>query len=66
MCMCSQHIVARAWANGCSKRSREHPDLVPLRRMLLATRDAHSLYAHYGFSALQSPERWMERFREQA
>lgn len=43
-----------------------HPDLVPVRRMLLATRDAHGLYAHYGFSVLQAPERWMERLAGQA
>jgi hypothetical protein len=31
--------------------------------MLLATRDAHTLYQEYGgFVALNNPERWMERF----
>lgn len=39
----------------------EHPGLQNLRRWLLATRDAHGLYARYGFAPLRFPERWMER-----
>lgn len=39
-----------------------HPELQGLRRFLLATRDAHGLYAQYGFKPLASPERWMEKF----
>jgi GNAT superfamily N-acetyltransferase len=39
-----------------------HPDLQGLRRWLLATRDAHGLYAQYGWTLLANPERWMERF----
>ena len=38
-----------------------HPDLQGLRRMLLATRDAHGLYAKYGFQPLATPERLMLR-----
>lgn len=38
-----------------------HPDLQGLRRVLLATRDAHGLYAQYGFQPLRAPDRWMER-----
>jgi GNAT superfamily N-acetyltransferase len=42
----------------------EHPRLSPLRRIMLATRDAHSLYQKYGgFKELATPERWMERFQ---
>ena len=37
-----------------------HPDLQGLRRILLATRDAHGLYAQFGFTPLTSPERWMQ------
>lgn len=36
-----------------------HPDLQGLRRWLLATRDAHGLYAQYGFVPLDKPERIM-------
>ena len=33
---------------------------VGLRRWMLATRDAHGLYAQYGFAALKHPEIVME------
>jgi GNAT superfamily N-acetyltransferase len=39
---------------------RAHPGLQGLRRWSLATRDAHSLYARYGFQPLSNPERWMQ------
>ena len=40
-----------------------HPDLVHLRRIMLATKDAHELYRRYGgFTPLTNPDRWMERF----
>lgn len=35
------------------------PELQGLRRILLATKDAHGLYAQFGFTALAIPERWM-------
>jgi GNAT superfamily N-acetyltransferase len=38
-----------------------HPDLQGLRRWMLATRDAHALYAKLGFKALVHPEVFMER-----
>jgi GNAT superfamily N-acetyltransferase len=38
-----------------------HPNLQGLRRWTLATRDAHQLYAQYGFTPFQKPDRWMER-----
>jgi len=38
-----------------------HPELQGLRRWLLATRDAHALYAQYGFKPLANPVRFMER-----
>ncbi len=38
-----------------------HPDLQGFRRWVLATKDAHELYARYGFRSLLKPERWMER-----
>ena len=36
-----------------------HPDLQGLRRWMLATKDAHALYAKFGFLALDKPERIM-------
>jgi GNAT superfamily N-acetyltransferase len=38
---------------------QDHPDLRAVR-ILLATRDAHGLYAQYGFEPV-SPERYMQR-----
>ena len=36
------------------------PELQNLRRWMLATKDAHGLYAQYGFNPLSRPERFME------
>jgi GNAT superfamily N-acetyltransferase len=41
-----------------------YPKLQNLRRFLLATRDAHTLYEQFGFKPLSKPERWMEVFKE--
>ncbi|HEX9425367.1 MAG TPA: GNAT family N-acetyltransferase [Pyrinomonadaceae bacterium] len=38
-----------------------HRELQAFRRWVLATKDAHSLYARFGFIPLHRPERWMER-----
>ena len=38
----------------------EDPNLQGLRRMALATSDAHSLYEQFGFRSLNSPESFME------
>jgi GNAT superfamily N-acetyltransferase len=37
-------------------------DLAKVQRLFLGTRDAHGLYAQFGFVAPLRPERWMERF----
>jgi GNAT superfamily N-acetyltransferase len=37
----------------------DHPDLQGLRRLLLATRDAHGLYVPFGFKPLANPEHFM-------
>jgi GNAT superfamily N-acetyltransferase len=39
---------------------KSHPDLQHLRRWMLATADAHGLYAQFGFKQLAAPERMME------
>jgi len=39
-----------------------HPDLQGLRRWLLATKDAHGLYRQFGWTQLDQPERWMNKF----
>jgi hypothetical protein len=38
-----------------------HPELQGLKRWLLATKDAHGLYAKYGFEPLPEVDRWMTR-----
>ena len=38
----------------------EHPDLQGLRRLLLLTSDAHSLYAQFGFTEIGNSWRFME------
>jgi len=37
-----------------------HPDLQGIRRMTLATSDAHGLFQQFGFKALASPQSFME------
>jgi len=39
----------------------DHPDLQGLRRFTLATRDAHGLYAQFGFTLFDKPEGWMQK-----
>jgi GNAT superfamily N-acetyltransferase len=58
-------ILPQAQRKGLSKKLMEailsHPELQNLRRWVLATKDAHGLYAQYDFTPLKFPERWMER-----
>jgi N-acetylglutamate synthase-like GNAT family acetyltransferase len=39
-----------------------HPDLQGLRRFTLATTDAHGLYKKFGFTTLNAPHTFMERY----
>jgi len=39
-----------------------HPKLQGLRRFMLATSDAHGLYAQFGFTSPRNPETLMERY----
>ena len=59
------YILEAHRGKGLSKRlMREvlaHPQLQGLRRMLLATRDAHSLYSSFGFSELEDATIFMDR-----
>lgn len=45
------------------KEIMSHCDLQGLRRMTLATADAHKLYEKYGFSELAKPEVFMENWK---
>lgn len=39
-----------------------HPELQSIRRWCLLTRDAHGLYQQFGFTDLENPRRWMQKF----
>ena len=58
------YVLEAHRGQGLSKRLVEqiqaHPELKGLRRFLLATLDAHGLYAQFGFRPLAAPERMME------
>jgi len=41
----------------------QHPSLQGLRRWILLTRDAHALYAKFGFTPVAKPDRYMELHR---
>jgi GNAT superfamily N-acetyltransferase len=60
-------VLPQYRARGLSKWLMEciigHPDLQGMRRWMLATQDAHGLYAQYGFRMVKQPERWMEIYR---
>jgi GNAT superfamily N-acetyltransferase len=62
--LCDVYVLEAHRGHGLSKQLMvhvmQHPDLQGLRRMMLATRDAHGLYAQYGFTALSAPDRIME------
>lgn len=58
-------ILKEHRGKGLSKRLVETisnwPTLQGLRRWVLATRDAHTLYAQFGFTELNHPEWFMQR-----
>jgi GNAT superfamily N-acetyltransferase len=45
------------------KTAVEHPAVADLRLLLLGTRDAHGLYAKFGFTSDFAPGQYMERRR---
>lgn len=57
-------VVSSHRGRGVARRIMEavraHPDLQGLRRWHLVTRDAHALYAQFGFTSLSAPERHMQ------
>ena len=57
------YVLAEHRGKGLGKRLVKavlaHPDLQGVRRMMLATADAHGLYRRYGFDELYAPARFM-------
>ena len=63
--LCDVYVLESHRGRGLSKWLMEviiaHPDLQGLRRFCLMTRDAHGLYAQFGFTPMTDPSRYMER-----
>ena len=61
--LCDVFVLPQHRGQGVARRLMDavmaHPDLQDLRNVMLATRDAHGLYAQYGFVPLAEPARWM-------
>lgn len=61
--VCDVFVLREHRGRGLSKWMMEailaHPDLQGLRRITLATRDAHELYRQFGFVPLARPENWL-------
>ncbi|MNS20775.1 Acetyltransferase (GNAT) family protein [compost metagenome] len=64
------YVLAAHRGKGLSKEMMQYlMDLdwmAGLRRIMLATLDAHGLYQQFGFKVTKTPERIMERRKEQA
>jgi GNAT superfamily N-acetyltransferase len=62
--LCDVYVLAahrgRGLATWMIDTLQAHPDLQGLRRFLLFTKDAQSLYVRHGFAPLATPERGME------
>ena len=61
--LCDVFVLPAHRGNGVARRLMDavmaHADLARVRNFMLATRDAHGLYAKYGFAPLAEPSRWM-------
>jgi GNAT superfamily N-acetyltransferase len=67
--LCDVYVLEGHRGHGLSKWLMTaivgHPELQGLRRIMLGTKDAHGLYAQYGFTPLDNPARMMEILRPQ-
>jgi GNAT superfamily N-acetyltransferase len=63
--LCDVYVLETRQGRGVGKLLMRavttHPDLQGLRRFMLMTRDAHGLYARFGFTPLKDPARAMEK-----
>lgn len=64
------YILEEHRGKGLSKKLMEiiieHPELQGLRRIVLATSNAHTLYERFGFKALANPQTFMELWTPKA
>ncbi len=62
--LCDVFVVEKSCGRGLGQwlvhTIMSHPEAQGLRQWLLATHDAHTLYAKFGFTGLQNPERLMQ------
>jgi len=62
--LCDVFVLPQHRGKGLSKwlvqEITAHHELQGLRRFTLVTKDAHSLYAQFGFKGLSAPDRFME------
>lgn len=67
--MCDVFVLESHRGRGISKQminaADAHPEIGSTRRWMLATLDAHALYAQFGYTPLASPIRWMERMSDE-
>lgn len=63
--VCDVYVLEAHRGHGLAKAAMKatlaHPKLQDLRRINLVTRDAHGLYAQFGFTAVARPESYMEK-----
>jgi len=63
--ICDVFVLKQARGLGIGKQLVncivEHPDLRNIRRLMLATRDAHGLYQQFGFGVEEDPHSVMKR-----
>ena len=52
----------RGIAKSMVRYALDHPEFQGLRRWVLATKDAHTVYESCGFGPLWEPDRWMIHF----
>ena len=68
--VCDVFVLEAFRGRGIARRmlaaADRHPEITSTRRWLLATRDAHHVYARAGYTPLAVPDRWMERVSDPA
>jgi GNAT superfamily N-acetyltransferase len=67
--LCDVYVLEAHRGRGLSKAMMRavmsHPSLQTVRRLTLGTRDAHGLYAQFGFKPVAKPESQMEKRQPQ-
>ena len=63
--LCDVYVLEEHRGHGLAKAAMRtletHPRLQNIRRFHLVTQDAHGLYAQFGFTVVEQPERHMEK-----